>query len=49
MNTVAPTNDLTEIAVVFDRSGSMQNIKDDMEGGLWATIIEHGARSGRDC
>lgn len=36
-------NELTEIAVVLDRSGSMAGIKDDMEGGLWTTITEqHG-------
>lgn len=35
--------ELTEIAVVLDRSGSMAGIKDDMEGGLWTTITEqHG-------
>jgi len=44
MNDVtAPTNDITEIAVVLDRSGSMASLKDDMEGGLWSTITEqHG-------
>lgn len=37
-------NDLTEIAVILDRSGSMARIKDDMEGGLWTLIREqHGA------
>ena len=43
----APTNDLTELAVVLDRSGSMQSIKDDMEGGLWATITEQNGLPGR--
>ena len=42
-----PTNDLTEIAVVLDRSGSMSSIKDDMEGGLWATITEQNGLPGR--
>lgn len=43
----APSNDLTEIAVVLDRSGSMASIKDDMEGGLWATITEQHGLPGR--
>jgi hypothetical protein len=35
--------DLTEIAVIRDRSGSMNTIKDDMEGGLWSlTTEQHG-------
>lgn len=35
--------DLTEIAIILDRSGSMQSIKDDMDGGLWSLITEqHG-------
>jgi Mg-chelatase subunit ChlD len=41
------SNDLTEIAVVLDRSGSMSSIKDDMEGGLWATITEQHGQPGR--
>lgn len=37
------SDQLTEIAVVLDRSGSMSRIKDDMEGGLWTMIVEqHG-------
>lgn len=37
------TDDLTEIAIILDRSGSMQQIKDDMDGGLWAMLVEqHG-------
>jgi len=47
MDTAAPTNDLTEVAVVLDRSGSMQKIKDDMEGGLWATLVEQHGLPGR--
>lgn len=43
----APSNDLTEIAVVLDRSGSMSSIKDDMEGGLWTTITEQHGLPGR--
>lgn len=42
-----PTNDLTEIAIILDRSGSMQSIKDDMEGGLWNTITEQNGLPGR--
>ena len=42
-----PSNDLTELAVVLDRSGSMFSIKDDMEGGLWATITEQNGLPGR--
>lgn len=42
-----PTNDLTELAVVLDRSGSMASIKDDMEGGLWSTIVEQNGLPGR--
>lgn len=42
-----PSNDLTEIAVVLDRSGSMSAIQDDMEGGLWATITEQNGLPGR--
>jgi len=44
---IVPTNDLTEIAVVLDRSGSMQRLKDDMEGGLWATVVEQHGLPGR--
>ena len=43
----APSNDLTEIAVVLDRSGSMAALKDDMEGGLWTTITEQHGLPGR--
>jgi hypothetical protein len=44
----SPTQDeLTEIAVILDRSGSMMSIKDDMEGGLWATITEQHGQPGR--
>jgi len=43
----APSNDLTEIAVVLDRSGSMASLKDDMEGGLWTTITEQHGLPGR--
>ena len=46
-DTTAPSNDLTEIAVVLDRSGSMDSIKDDMQGGLWATITEQHGLPGR--
>lgn len=46
-DTTAPSNDLTEIAVVLDRSGSMASIKDDMEGGLWATVTEQHGLPGR--
>lgn len=46
-DTAAPSNDLTEIAVILDRSGSMQSIKDDMEGGLWALITEQHGQPGR--
>jgi hypothetical protein len=46
-HTTAPSNDLTEIAVVLDRSGSMSSIKDDMEGGLWTTITEQHGQPGR--
>lgn len=38
---------LTEIAVVLDRSGSMANIKDDMEGGLWTLVTEQHGMPGR--
>jgi hypothetical protein len=41
------TNDLTEVAIILDRSGSMQSIKDDMEGGLWSTITEQNGQPGR--
>jgi Mg-chelatase subunit ChlD len=41
------SNDLTEIAIVLDRSGSMMSLKDDMEGGLWATITEQHGQPGR--
>lgn len=41
------TNDLTEIAIILDRSGSMSSIKEDMEGGLWATITEQHGLPGR--
>jgi Mg-chelatase subunit ChlD len=43
----APSNDLTEIAVVLDRSASMNSIKDDMDSGLWATILEQHSEPGR--
>lgn len=43
----APSNDLTEIAVVLDRSASMYSIKDDMDAGLWATILEQHGEPGR--
>jgi len=46
-DTTAPANDLTEIAVVLDRSGSMASLKDDMEGGLWTTITEQHGLPGR--
>lgn len=42
-----PSNDLTEIAVILDRSGSMSSIRDDMEGGLWTTITEQHGLPGR--
>lgn len=35
-----PKQDLTEIIVVLDRSGSMRSIKTDMEGGFDAFIAE---------
>ena len=44
---VPPTNDLTEVAIILDRSGSMQSIKDDMEGGLWSLITEQNGLPGR--
>jgi Mg-chelatase subunit ChlD len=47
MDTAAPQNDLTEIAVILDRSGSMQSIKEDMEGGLWALVTEQHGQPGR--
>jgi Mg-chelatase subunit ChlD len=34
------SRDLTEIAVIIDRSGSMSSIQDDMQGGLWTTILQ---------
>lgn len=43
----APTNELTELAIILDRSGSMSSIKDDMEGGLWSTITEQHGLPGR--
>ena len=43
----APSNDLTEIAVVLDRSASMNSIKDDMDEGLWTTILEQHSQPGR--
>lgn len=46
MDTATP-NDLTEIAVILDRSGSMAQIKDDMEGGLWTLITEQHGLPGR--
>lgn len=46
-DTTTPQNDLTEIAVVLDRSGSMHALKDDMEGGLWALITEQHGQPGR--
>jgi len=30
----------TQIAIIMDRSGSMNVIKDDMQGGLWSLIVE---------
>ena len=46
--TPAPVADeLTEIAVILDRSGSMMSLKDDMEGGLWATILDQHQQPGR--
>ena len=30
----APTNDLTEIAIILDRSGSMHSIKERVPGSL---------------
>lgn len=38
-----PNNDLTEIAVILDRSGSMQSIRADMEGGYAAFLAEQRA------
>lgn len=47
-DTAAPAPDeLTEIAVILDRSGSMSSIKDDMEGGLWTLITEQHGLPGR--
>ncbi len=37
---VTVQDELTEIAVILDRSGSMASIQDDMQGGLWTTILE---------
>lgn len=45
--TKKPEDTLAEIAVVLDRSGSMQSIKDDMEGGLWTLIREQHGNPGR--
>lgn len=45
--TAVSSNDLTEVAIILDRSGSMQSIRDDMEGGLWATITEQNGLPGR--
>lgn len=39
--------DLTDIVVVLDRSGSMQSCKDDAEGGLNAFVDEQKTRPGR--
>ncbi|HEV3384770.1 MAG TPA: vWA domain-containing protein [Gemmata sp.] len=39
--------DLTDIVVVLDRSGSMQACKDDAEGGLNAFVEEQKKRPGR--
>jgi Mg-chelatase subunit ChlD len=47
MTDVTATNDLTEVAIILDRSGSMSSIKDDMEGGLWAAITEQNGQPGR--
>jgi uncharacterized protein YegL len=41
------TNDLTEVAIVLDRSGSMSSIKDDMEGGLWTVVTEQNGLPGK--
>lgn len=39
--------ELTEIAAILDRSGSMASIQDDMRGGLWTTILEQHRAPGR--
>lgn len=39
--------EFTEIAIVLDRSGSMESIRADMEGGLWAMIEEQKKGPGR--
>lgn len=33
-----PDDMRTEIAIILDRSGSMDDIREDMEGGLWSLI-----------
>ena len=47
MPDIAVDDKLTEIAVVLDRSGSMSDIKDDMEGGLWEMITEQHGMPGK--
>lgn len=41
-------HDLTEIAVVLDRSGSMGAIKDKMDEGLWS-LIQEQKNVGKEC
>lgn len=40
-------NDLTDITIIMDRSGSMSPIKGDMEGGLSSFIEEQRSAEGR--
>lgn len=37
----------TEIAILLDRSGSMYDIREDMEGGLWQLILDQHQAPGR--
>jgi len=41
-----PNNDKTEIAIILDRSGSMETIRKDMEGGFKALRPSPRSRSG---
>ena len=41
------SGELTEIAIILDRSGSMNNIREDMEGGLWNMLVEQDEQPGR--
>ena len=41
------TKETTLLVLVVDRSGSMQSIKEDMEGGIAALLAEQGKEKGR--